>query len=347
MPALYVTEPGAVVRVTGDSLLVTLDADPDGAGPLPERRRTLLEAEPHRLELIALVGRTHITGPAIELALDRGISVAWFSWNGRLLGRLVPAGASQADLRLRQYADHQDAAVRFRRARETVAAKLENGIRLLEELRANDADRPVFGEALAALRDHRSTLQQAEGPEALLGYEGLAAREYFQGLGGGFRQEITFAGRQRRPPPDPANALLSFGYTLLTQRLAGWIEARGLDPDLGYFHEVRPGRPSLALDLLEEFRAPVVDRLVLRVCNLRILRPEHFEVDPEDPGGVQLTRAGLKLFFKEWEACLARPLKDATTQEALPVPALCQRQINHLAMALRRGEPYLPFLWGR
>lgn len=347
MPALYVTEPGAVVRIAGDSLLVTLEADPDGTGPLPERRKTLLETEPHRLELIALVGRTHITGPAIELAVDQGISVAWFSWHGRLLGRLVPAGARQADLRLRQYAESQDADVRLRRARETIAAKLENGIRLLEELRANDAARPVLGEALAALRDQRATIQQAGGPEALLGYEGLAARAYFQGLGGGFRQEITFAGRQRRPPPDPANALLSFGYTLLTQRLAGWIEARGLDPDLGYFHAVRPGRPSLALDLLEEFRTPVVDRLVLRVCNLRILRPEHFQADPEEPGGVQLTRPGLQLFFKEWEAGLARPLKDAETQEALPVPALCQRQINRLAMALRSGEPYRPFVWGR
>ena len=124
--------------------------------------------------------------------------------------------------------------------------------------------------------------------------------------------------------------MLSFGYVLLGDLLAGMLEARGLDPALGFFHEPRPGRPSLALDLLEEFRHPVVDRFVLRVSNLRILRPTMFEPDEPDEldeteaGGVRLTRDGLKRFFRAWEKHLSRPLlergmKDVNGGHCCPV----------------------------
>src|SRR5262249_17738051 len=145
---------------------------------------------------------------------------------------------------------------------------------------------------------------------ALLGLEGSGARAYFQALSAAFLGDIGFTGRAHRPPPDPANALLSLAYTLLTNALAGLLEARGLDPRMGFFHEVHGARPRLALDLVEEFRHPVADRFVLRLCNLRIMRPELFEPDPEHAGGVRLTRPAYRRFFQEWEKFLREPLRE-------------------------------------
>ena len=191
------------------------------------------------------------------------------------------------------------------------------------------------------------TVKDITAVEVLLGWEGTIARTYFQALSTAFRGAIGFAGRQQRPAPDPANALLSFGYVLLGNLLAARLEARGLDPALGFYHTPRPGRPSLALDLLEELRHPVVDRFVLRACNLRILRPEHFEADPDRPGGVRTTRDGLKRFFREWEKHLLTPLRDAeTSPEKIAVAPLLNRQIERLAADLRGGDPYQPFHYG-
>jgi CRISPR-associated protein Cas1 len=139
--------------------------------------------------------------------------------------------------------------------------------------------------------------------------------------------------------------LLSLGYVLLGNHLAGLLEARGLDPALGFFHEVRPGRPALALDLLEEFRHPVVDRFVLRACNLRVFRPGAFEPDPERPGGVRLDRQGLRRFFAEWETFLLRPVRERDGAEPVPVRPLLRRQVERLAADLRGGAAYRPLAY--
>ncbi|MBI3090674.1 MAG: CRISPR-associated endonuclease Cas1 [Candidatus Tectomicrobia bacterium] len=353
---------GRLHPVAALRLVVTAEVNPDGpAGPEPERRRTLIEVEPHRLEIIALVVRVHITADATRFCLQRGIGVAWFAWDGGYLGRLAPEMPRSADLRLRQYETAYDPARRLRRARAVVAAKLANAREVLRDIQSNEADAPSLADAIARLKEMVDQVESggsAGVPPAsredaaqdesgrLLGLEGAGAHTYFQALGNAFRADIPFTGRQRRPPPDPANALLSFGYVLLGNLLAGLIEARGLDPALGFFHEVRPGRPSLALDLLEELRHPLVDRFVLRACNLRILRPEHFEADAERPGGVRLTRDGLRLFFREWEKHLLRPLREQESDAKIEPTALLRRQVERLAVSLRGGEPYQPFRYG-
>ncbi|MBF0136969.1 MAG: CRISPR-associated endonuclease Cas1 [Magnetococcales bacterium] len=348
MPSLYVTEQGATVRLSGSSLIVTLDVDPDGDGPLPATRSILLEVEPHRLEMIGLVGRVHMTANALHLCLERGIGVAWFAWNGRFLGRMVPAEAKSGDLRLAQYRTAIDPVAALGLARQVITGKCANAIAVLRGIQANyPGQEPVA----AAIRDIQTAVERVgvcQDAESLLGSEGHAARAYFGAFGTGFRGDIGFTGRQRRPPPDPANALLSFGYVLLGNLIGGTVEARGMDPAVGFFHALRPGRPSLALDLLEEFRHPVVDRFVLRVVNLRILRPDMFEADTESQGGVRLTRAGLKVFFRAWGEHLERPMPEAAGEDGgdankLAPATLIRRQVDRLAAALRGGIPYAPF----
>ncbi len=341
MPALYVTEPGAVVRRSAGSIVVTLDEDPDGAGPLPEHRRRLIEVEAHRLELVALFGRVHITSDATRYCLREGVDLAWFTRGGRLLGRVVSGLPRSGEVRLAQYRRTEDSAGRFALARKIVEAKIRNGVEVLRGLQSNRPGHTGLASAIVEGRRAADRLAEVETVEALLGLEGAAARQYFTGLGRGFTSDIVFTGRVRRPPPDPANALLSLAYVLLGNLLSGLIEARGLDPSIGFYHELRPGRPSLALDLVEELRSPVVDRFVLRLCNLRIIRPEMFTEDP-DQKGVRLTQAGLKIFLREWEKNLDRSVKEDGAETVLSVHQVMRRQVERIASDLRGGESYGP-----
>ncbi|MBF0214927.1 MAG: CRISPR-associated endonuclease Cas1 [Magnetococcales bacterium] len=340
MPTLYVTEPNATVRFSGGSLHVTAAHENGNKESAP---RLLLKVEPHRLESMALVGRVHVTVDALHGCLENGIGVVWFAWNGRLLGRMVPEMARCGDLRLMQYRMMENPNMTLSLARSVIGAKCANAFSILRGIQSNQPGLEDLGSALRELNIQRERIVACQDQESLLGHEGSAAGHYFAVLGHGFRGEIGFSKRVRRPPPDPANALLSFGYVLLGSRLAGYLEARGLDPSLGFFHAPRSGRASLSLDLLEEFRHAVVDRFVMRVCNLRMIQPRMFEPDPEQEGGVRLTREGLKAFFYAWGEYLERPMRDVEGENLSPL-ALMRRQVNRLAMFLRGEAPYQPFL---
>ena len=151
--------------------------------------------------------------------------------------------------------------------------------------------------------------------------------------------EIGFETRNRRPPRDPLNALLSFGYVLAGNEIQALLDAMGFDPYLGFFHQIEYGRPSLALDLLEEFRAPLVDRFSLRLLNLRILTRESFTPTPE--GGVVLEREALKRYFAAYEKELTQPI--ALGGDTASFRDLFRRQAGRLARALTQGEVYEPF----
>lgn len=349
MTTLYVTVPGAVVRTEGGSLTVWVDIHAEDEGPDdgPIRRKRLASIEPHRLESLILVGRTALTPNAMRLCMAHHISVSLLDGGGNLSARLVPPLARTADLRLQQYALHQNAGERLVRARSVVAAKLHNSAAVLRAIRSNQANAAI-ARAIAEVDGSAASVPDASTPESLLGIEGNGARQYFGGLRHAFIADIPFTGRAQRPPPDPANSLLSFGYVLLGNRIAGLLEARGIDTCLGFLHELRPGRPSLALDLLEELRQPVVDRLVLRLCNLRKIRPEMFEPDTGRPGGVRLALEGRRLFLEEWESHLVKPLREPDTppELRLDVHRLIQRQVDRFVTDLRGGEPYRPFRFG-
>ncbi len=339
MPTLYVTEPGAVVRRSAGSIVVTVTRDPDGRGPLPQKTREIIEIEPHRLEMVAMIGGAHITSAATRMCLREGIGVAWFRRNGRFLGRLVPELSRTADLRVRQFHMIFDEVRSLELARIFIAAKLRSAIAMLSAARSNRTGRPEFGQSIRDLRAMLKAVEAAADKDTLRGFEGHAASSYFAALAAAFDGGIPFSGRARRPPPDPANALLSFGYVIMVNALASLLEARGFDPYVGFLHTVRSGRPSLALDLTEELRHPVVDRFVLRVCNRRELTPIDFRVDP-DRGGVRLTRDGLRTFFRLWEAFMDRPLPGL--RERISPEELMRRQADRLARHVRGRKQYVP-----
>lgn len=175
----------------------------------------------------------------------------------------------------------------------------------------------------------------------LMGVEGAAARVYFQALPAALRRPMPFQGRNRRPPKDPVNALLSLGYGLLTSELIGVMVGVGLDPQIGIFHSSRGRMPALAEDMLEMFRAPVADALALSLVNLGVLQEKDFVTTSE--GGVQLSKPALEVYFKHYRRRMQTPFRNREGENTTLRLEL-QRLASHLRRVILQEESFTPYL---
>lgn len=251
---LYVSKPGASVGVSGDVLQIK------------ERGVVLDEARLLETAQISLFGNVQISSQAIRRAFDEQIPVFYFSYGAWLSGVARRIADHSLDLRIAQHELAKDLPRRLAVARAFVTGKVQNQRTLIRRARPQDARRAL--KHLSFLIDR---IQRAESVQQLLGLEGIAARIYFAEFACMIRADAAFRldGRNRRPPTDPVNALLSFCYAILAKECVAAVLAVGFEPALGYFHELRPGRPSLALDLMEEFRPIIADSTVLSLVNTR------------------------------------------------------------------------------
>ncbi len=244
MANLYLTEQGAVLRKTGDRLIVEKEGE------------VLLEVPCLKLDAVLVFGNVQFTTQAAVEMLDHGIELALLSTSGRLRGQLTPPKAKNVVLRIAQYDLHRSGELCLGLAREIVQAKIANSAAVLRRYRENHPEVLELAE-IADLEAAGARAAEAESLESLLGLEGTAAARYFGLLGRLVPAELGFAGRNRRPPRDPLNALLSFGYVLVGNELQSLLDGMGYDPSIGFYHQVDYGRPSLALDLLEELPGAV------------------------------------------------------------------------------------------
>ncbi len=264
MSVLYVTEQGAVLRVRGQRLLVT------------KGRTTLVSERLSVLEQVVLCGSVQPTVGALRRLLRAGIDTVFLTQSGRYLGRLLPGFGSDATVRRTQYRKLEDEAFCVDVVRRIVSAKVANQRLLLLRYQRKRRSEAI-ARALVALRRVLAAVERATSVDELRGHEGQAAAAYFGVFGELIlADDIVFPGRLRRPPPDPTNILLSFGYTLLTSAMLGNLYAASLDPYFGALHAPAWGRPSLALDLIETFRPAVVDVAVLRALNTRAIGTRDF-----------------------------------------------------------------------
>ena len=326
MTVLYVTEQHAILRKTSDRIRI------EKGGAL------LAEVPCLHLESILLFGNIQITTQAMVELLDHGIELALLTLSGRLRGQLTPPKAKNVVLRMRQYAAALDETAALAIAREMIAAKLENSLAVVERFRANHEGVIEHG-ALEPIADALAQVPAASSLATLRGLEGAAAAAYFPLLAAMVPVELRPPRRERRPPPDPFNALLSFGYVLLGNELQALLDAMGFDPYVGLLHQVDYGRPSLALDLLEELRPAFVDRLSVGLLNRQILRETDFTTDPGR--GVYLRRERLPAYFTAYEQEIRADL--ATPDGPRSLRTICREQAERLARALRGEEPYRGF----
>lgn len=284
--ALYVTAQGARLTVDGSLIAVEHRGAPPTIARLPSTSH------------VCVYGNVQITTQAIAALLERGIPVLFFSSGGFLRGRLVAHDTKNVELRVMQYRTADDREASLRIARTLVAAKIRNQRTLLR--------RNAVGLEPEPLRELEVLARKAEreaSVEALLGLEGTAARIYFAHFramlkGEAASGDFDLESRNRRPPKDPINALLSFAYSLLTKDHVVAAFATGLDPLLGFLHKPRYGRPALVLDLMEPMRPLVADSTVVGALNTGVVGKDDFV---RSPAGCALTSAGRKRFIAAYE----------------------------------------------
>lgn len=272
---LYVQTPGAYLGKDGETVRVKVE------------NQVKLTVPVHHLQGIVCFGRVSVSPALIAMCSERDVSISFLTEQGRYQARVVPAITGNVLLRRQQYRLADSPASCLKIAQCVVAAKIQNcRVLLLRAARDSDAAAEK-ADALRKAADRMAcsidTLAKAESLDSVRGCEGESARVYFEVFNHMIRcnHEVFFMReRSRRPPLDPLNALLSFLYSVLTHDMAGAVEAVGLDPAVGFLHTDRPGRLSLALDLVEEFRPLLADRLVLSLINLRQVRPDGFQTQP-------------------------------------------------------------------
>jgi CRISPR-associated protein Cas1 len=270
---VVISESGTRLTVQNGLLCVTRNDEP------------VRDLKPHEVDQLVLMGRIELTSAAIALLLRRDIDCVFLTTHGHFRGRLVGDTSRNVPLRVAQYRRLLDADKALPIATAIVAGKIQNQRHLLLRVQRELAD-PGLAEVVAKLRIRRSSLASQKSVDVVMGVEGEASALYFGHFGKAIRNPLfAFRERNRRPPKDPVNACLSFGYALLATVIEGAVLQAGMDPLLGALHQPAYGRPSLVLDLMEEFRPILVDSLVLRLLNRRQLTPADFgppEQEPED-----------------------------------------------------------------
>jgi CRISPR-associated protein Cas1 len=337
---LYITSQGTYLSKEGDCLLAVRDDGGKTRVPL------------HKVDGVVCFGRVSVSPYLLGYCAEAGVTVSWLTEYGRFLARAEGPVSGNVRLRRAQYAVTDDPTRCQAIVRGVVAGKLANQrFVVLRALRDHGPDvegrLPAAREALEALlRRLRATEGQTADVDALRGIEGQGARAYFAAFPALVRARdpaFLFPGRTRRPPTDPVNGLLSFLYTLLTHDARSALEGVGLDPQVGFLHRERPGRPSLALDLVEEFRPWFADRLALSLVNRGQLRSSDFETAAT--GAVTVSEAARKTVLVAYQERKAEEVRHPFTEETLPVGLLWHVQARLLAMHLRGDlDAYPPFL---
>ncbi len=272
---------------------------------------------------------------------EQGIGLAFYSEYGKFLARVQGRQSGNVLLRRTQYrwADDPEKSVSI--ARLMVAAKIANSRSVLMREVRNHGDNPALSLAIDKLATSQRRVQQALSVEQAMGMEGDAASVYFGVFNELLRNKgFTFGRRVRRPPTDPVNALLSFVYTLISHECASALQGVGLDPYVGFLHKDRPGRMSLALDLLEEFRAPWADRFVLTLINRQQVKPDDFVSEASD--AVRLTDDARKALLIAWQERKQVEITHPYLQEPVLVGLLPHCQAMLLARHLRGDTEHYP-----
>ncbi len=312
MTTLYLTEPYSVVNKDGEALTVKIPANKETGA---EARKVSIPLM--KVDQVVVLGDSTVTTPALLALLEQNADICFCDYWGHFKGRLAPAVNKNVFVRAAQFRAHHVYRQRVLLAARFVRGKLHNQRTLLLRSNRTESDAAQAENLIAAAETIGRLIAEvdqleveADGPldpahpqwqsalGTLHGLEGAGAAAFFRGFAGLLKQDLGFAGRKRRPPTDPVNALLSFGYTLLMNHVFSAVQLVGFDPYIGYLHSEGYGKPSLALDLMEEMRTPIVDSVVLTVINKQILQARHFD---EQFGVYQLSVGGRKLFLHQFE----------------------------------------------
>ena len=335
---LFVLTESSYLALDGENVVVKQDQTETARFPL------------HTLEGILCFSYPGASPALMGACAQRGVDLAFFTPRGHFLARSVGQTKGNVFLRQQQFCAADDPGACCRYAKGFLLGKVYNARWVLERATRDHPQRvPVetLKTVSAQLAAALPKIENAMTTEELRGIEGEAAQLYFGVLNHLILQQkkdFSFARRTRRPPLDPVNALLSFAYTLLARDCAAALEGVGLDPYVGFLHTLRPGRTSLALDLMEELRTAFADRFVLTCINQKIILPKH--CIRQESGAVLLTDEGRRAFLTAWQQRKQQTIQHPFLGEKIPWGLVPYVQSLLLARTLRGDlERYPPFFW--
>jgi CRISPR-associated protein Cas1 len=335
---LYVVTPDAYLACEGENVLVKSNDEIKLRIPI------------HNLEGIITFGYSGASPALMRLCCERGVAFSFLSSSGYFLGRVTGKTHGNVLLRRTQYrwADNEEATLRL--SKRFLIAKILNSRVCLQRALRDHGEKIETGEivsAVAALKQLAEIVESVRNIDILRGIEGEAARDYFKCFDRMIlyqKNEFCFYERIRRPPTDNVNALLSFLYTILAHDVEAALESVGLDPQVGFLHRDRPGRSSLALDMMEEFRAYFVDRMVLSLINRKQISGNGFI--KKESGAVVMTDDTKKAVLAEWQNKKKEEIKHPYLDEKIPIGLLPYAQALLMARHIRGDlDDYPPFFW--
>lgn len=348
MATLYLTQQYSVVKVEGEALRVQHPNDRERRAPGEVVRVPLA-----KVEQVMVFGDITLTTPALHALLERRIAVHYLSARGRSYGALTADWGKNSGVRLAQYGLCCDPARSFDAARACISGKLLNARTTLLRYARSRNDGEELDDAAQQIRRCLREIEQLEPPVApdpadrmhglgpLLGLEGSGSAAYYGVLGGLLKGDWRFPGRVKRPPTDPINAVLSFGYTVLTNQVVSLVHAVGLDPGLGVLHQPGFGKPALALDLVEAFRPIIVDSVVITMVNTGQFSADDFT---EELGAYRLTDAARRAFLEKFEARLNEQVRHPLFGYQTSYRRCIELQVRLLAKYAQGEIPkYVPF----
>jgi CRISPR-associated protein Cas1 len=335
---LYVTSPEAYLSLDGENVVIKKDDKATTRLPL------------HNLENIVCFNYLGASPALMGACAERNVGLCFLTPNGRFQARVTGKVRGNVLLRKKQYQVSEQEAASAPIAASFLLGKIANCRKVIERTRRDHAmlvDVETLGAVSTSLKETLPKVQACQNVADLMGLEGSAAKLYFGVFGQMVvqqRQDFPFKERSRRPPMDNMNALLSFLYTLLTNEVASALEAVGLDPYVGFLHQDRPGRPSLALDLMEELRPVFADRLALSLVNRKQVTGRGFTV--KESGGVLMDDETRKTVLTSWQERKKDEILHPYLKERIPFGLIPHVQAMLLARYLRGDlDAYPPFFW--
>jgi CRISPR-associated protein Cas1 len=335
---LYVTTQGSYIAREGETLIIRVEHEIKARFPVLQ------------LEGLVCFGQVSVSPPAFELCSENGIGVAFLSDQDRFIARVNGPVSGNVLLRKSQYRKSDNVEESAGIARMVLVGKIANCRSVLMRAareREDDEGKVILVSAAKSLSRILRSIANVPDLDGLRGKEGEASAIYFAVFDHLIlcnKDDFFFRGRSRRPPLDNVNALLSFIYTLLAHDMTSALESVGLDPAVGFLHRDRPGRPSLALDLMEELRPALADRLVLSLINRQQVQPKGFE--RTENGGVLMTPETRKTVLVSWQERKQEEITHPFTNEKIKIGLLPYVQARLLARHLRGDlEAYPPFFW--
>ena len=333
---LYVSTQGSYLRKERETFVVKVDDQTIGQFPM------------HTIGNIVCFGRVMVSPSFMAACGERGIGLSFMTTYGKFLSRVQGPESGNVLLRRTQYR-HADSNF-MEISRIIIGAKIANSRQLYLRHQRNHGSCESSNKIVVRLAHILERVEKETNLDRLRGFEGEAAQVYFSGFSqlirdGGSHSKFSFEGRNKRPPTDPVNALMSFSYSLLTHEVASAQQAVGIDPYVGFIHRDRPGRLSMALDMLEEFRAWWCDRFVLTLINRKQVKDKDFIQD--EAGGVRMTDTCRKKIITEWQERKQLEIEHPYLKEKVQIGLLPHIQSLLLGRYLRNDLQYYPAFHAR